>query len=78
MAAPSDLRGVGRLLVGVSPGTVRADSRLIINQSYIMSKRSLFWGKASGKLGEAVFYRAGGTQRTRTYVKNVKNPKSNQ
>lgn len=41
-----------------------------------MSKRSLFWGKASGKLGEAVFYRAGGTQRTRTYVKNVKNPKS--
>lgn len=43
-----------------------------------MSKRSLFWGKASGKLGEAVFYRAGGTQRTRTYVKNVKNPKTNQ
>lgn len=43
-----------------------------------MSKRSLFWGKASGKLGETVFYRAGGTQRTRTYVKNVKNPKSNQ
>lgn len=43
-----------------------------------MSKRSLFWGKASGKLGEAVFYRAGGTQRTRTYVKNVKNPKSYQ
>lgn len=43
-----------------------------------MSKRSLFWGKASGKLGEAVFYRAGGAQRTRTYVKNVKNPKSYQ
>lgn len=43
-----------------------------------MSKRSLFWGKASGKLGEAVFYRAGGTQRTRTYVKNVKNPKTYQ
>ena len=43
-----------------------------------MSKRSLFWGKASGKLGEVVFYRAGGTQRTRTYVKNVKNPKSYQ
>lgn len=41
-----------------------------------MSKRSLFWGQASGKLGEAVFYRAGGEQRTRTYVKNVKNPKS--
>lgn len=43
-----------------------------------MSKRSLFWGKASGKLGEAVFYRAGGTQRTRTYVKTVKNPKTYQ
>lgn len=43
-----------------------------------MSKRSLFWGKASGKLGEAVFYRAGGAQRTRTYVKNVKNPKTYQ
>lgn len=37
-----------------------------------MSKRSLFWGKGSGKLGEAVFYRAGGEQRTRTYVKTVK------
>lgn len=43
-----------------------------------MSKRSLFWGKASGKLGEAVYYRAGGEQRTRAYVKNVKNPKSHQ
>lgn len=41
-----------------------------------MSKRSLFWGNGSGKLGEAVFYRAGGEQRTRTYVKTVKNPKS--
>lgn len=41
-----------------------------------MSKRSLFWGQASGKLGEAVFYRAGGEQRTRTYVKAVKNPKT--
>lgn len=41
-----------------------------------MSKRSLFWGNGSGKLGEAVFYRAGGEQRTRTYVKNVKNPKT--
>lgn len=41
-----------------------------------MSKRSLFWGQASGKLGEAVFYRAGGEQRTRAYVKNIKNPKS--
>lgn len=43
-----------------------------------MSKRSLFWGNGSGKLGEAVFYRAGGEQRTRAYVKNVKNPKSYQ
>lgn len=41
-----------------------------------MSKRSLFWGKGSGKLGEAVYYRAGGEQRTRAYVKNVKNPKT--
>ena len=41
-----------------------------------MSKRSLFWGNGSGKLGEAVYYRAGGEQRTRAYVKNVKNPKS--
>lgn len=43
-----------------------------------MSKRSLFWGNGTGKLGEAVFYRAGGEQRTRTYVKTVKNPKSHQ
>lgn len=76
VAAPRELRGVGRLLVEVRLGPVRADSRLIINQSYIMSKRSLFWGNGSGKLGEAVFYRAGGEQRTRAYVKNVKNPKS--
>ena len=41
-----------------------------------MSKRSLFWGNGSGKLGEAVYYRAGGEQRTRTYIKTVKNPKS--
>lgn len=41
-----------------------------------MVKRSLFWGQASGKLGEAVYYRAGGEQRTRTYLKNIKNPKS--
>ena len=43
-----------------------------------MSKRSLFWGHGSGKLGEAVYYRAGGEQRTRAYVKTVKNPKSYQ
>lgn len=41
-----------------------------------MSKRSLFWGHASGKLGEAVYYRAGGEQRTRAYVAKIKNPKS--
>lgn len=43
---------------------------------YIMVKRSLFWGQAAGKLGEAVYYRAGGEQRTRTYIKNIKNPKT--
>lgn len=41
-----------------------------------MSKRSLFWGQASGKLGEAVYYRAGGEQRTRTYVAKINNPKT--
>lgn len=41
-----------------------------------MSKRSLFWGHGSGKLGEAVFYRAGGEQRTRAYTAIVKNPRT--
>lgn len=41
-----------------------------------MSKGSLFWGQAVGKLGESVFYRAGGQQRNRAYVHNVKNPKT--
>lgn len=41
-----------------------------------MSKGSLFWGNASGKLGESVYYRAGGEQRNRTYVKNIKNPRT--
>lgn len=41
-----------------------------------MAKNSLFWGKASGKLGEMVLYRTGGEQRARTYIKNVRNPKS--
>jgi uncharacterized protein YigE (DUF2233 family) len=41
-----------------------------------MSKRSLFWGQASGKLGEAVFYRANGEQRTRSYVAKIANPKT--
>ena len=49
---------------------------LPINLYQIMVKRSLFWGQASGKLGEAVYYRAGGEQRTRTYLKNIKNPKT--
>lgn len=41
-----------------------------------MSKGSLFWANASGKLGETVLYRSGGEQRTRTYVKKIKNPKT--
>lgn len=41
-----------------------------------MSKGSLFWGNAQGKLGETVFYRAGGQQRNRTYLKTVFNPKT--
>lgn len=41
-----------------------------------MSKGSLFWANATGKLGESVFYRAGGEQRNRTYVRNIKNPRS--
>lgn len=41
-----------------------------------MSKGSLFWGNASGKLGESVFYRAKGEQRNRTYVKNIVNPRT--
>jgi hypothetical protein len=47
-----------------------------LNLQFIMAKNSLFWGKARGKLGEIVLYRAGGEQRSRTYVKRVKNPKS--
>lgn len=41
-----------------------------------MSKGSLFWGNAVGKLGESVFYRANGQQRNRTYLREVKNPKT--
>lgn len=41
-----------------------------------MSKGSLFWGQAVGKLGESVFYRANGQQRNRAYVHNVNNPKT--
>ena len=49
---------------------------LCFKYNVIMSKRSLFWGNATGKLGEAVFYRAGGEQRTRTYVAKIANPKT--
>ena len=41
-----------------------------------MSKGSLFWANASGKLGETVLYRSGGEQRARTYVAKIKNPKT--
>lgn len=41
-----------------------------------MSKGNLFFGNARGKLGETVFYRAGGEQRNRTYIKKIKNPKT--
>lgn len=41
-----------------------------------MSKGSLFWANARGKLGETVFYRAGGEQRNRSYVAKIKNPKT--
>lgn len=41
-----------------------------------MAKGSQFWGNASGKLGEQVLYRSGGEQRARTYVKNIKNPRT--
>lgn len=41
-----------------------------------MAKGSQFWGSASGKLGEQVLYRAGGEQRARAYIKNIKNPKT--
>lgn len=41
-----------------------------------MSKDSLYWGKASGKLGETVLYTSGGQQRARKYVSKIANPKS--
>lgn len=41
-----------------------------------MSKESLYWGKASGKLGETVLYTSGGQQRARKYVSKIANPKS--
>lgn len=41
-----------------------------------MAKNSMFWGKASGKLGEAVLYRSGGQERSRAYVATIKNPRS--
>lgn len=58
-------------------GTLRAWLYFrFLNSNYVMSKGSLFWANASGKLGESVFYRSGGEQRNRTYVKNIKNPKT--
>lgn len=41
-----------------------------------MSKGSLFWGNATGKLGETVFYRTNGEQRNRTYLRQIRNPRS--
>ena len=41
-----------------------------------MSKGSLFWGTAVGKLGQAVYYRSNGEQRTRTYLRQFVNRKS--
>lgn len=41
-----------------------------------MSKRSLFFGTASGKLGNMVLYRANGEERQRTYIAKIKNPKT--
>lgn len=41
-----------------------------------MSKGSLFFANASGKLGETVFYRSNGEQRNRTYIRRIKNPKT--
>lgn len=41
-----------------------------------MSKGSLFWGNATGKLGETVFYRANGEQRNRAYLRQIRNPRS--
>lgn len=42
-----------------------------------MSKRSLFWGTAEGKLGETVFYRRKGEQCNRAYIARPANPRSN-
>ena len=41
-----------------------------------MSKGSLFWGNATGKLGETVFYRVNGEQRNRSYLRQIRNPRS--
>lgn len=41
-----------------------------------MSKGSLFWGKASGKLGEVVLSQVKGQQISRAYQPNVANPRS--
>lgn len=41
-----------------------------------MAKGNMLMNLAVGKLGSMVFYRTKGEQRTRTYVKNVSNPKT--
>lgn len=46
------------------------------SKTLYMAKNSMFWGKASGKLGEAVLYRANGQERSRAYVASPKNPKT--
>ena len=48
-----------------------------INQKHIdMTKGSLFWANAKGKLGQMVISRRNGEEITRAYQPNVKNPKS--
>ena len=41
-----------------------------------MSKGSMFWGNATGKLGQTVLSTVNGQQITRAYQPNVKNPRS--
>lgn len=43
-----------------------------------MSKGSMYWGNATGKLGQTVLSTINGQQITRAYQPNVKNPRSNQ
>lgn len=43
-----------------------------------MSKGSMYWGNATGKLGQTVLSTVNGQQITRAYQPNVKNPRSTQ